>query len=196
MGLRYVVITSVDRDDMSDGGAAHFAACIHAIRALEQDIHIEILVPDFRNKLNAALEPLVAQAPDVFNHNMETVPELYPKVRPGARYQNSLSLLLRYKERMPNVPTKSGIMLGLGERPNQVLEVLHDLRRHRVDVLTLGQYLQPGPHHLPVQRYLPPEEFDLLRQQALEMGFTKVASGPLVRSSYHAEEQIRGDTVK
>ena len=190
MKLRYVVITSVDRDDLSDGGASHFAQCIQEIRARDSDIHIEILVPDFRNKLSVALPFLVDTAPDVFNHNLETVPALYSKVRPGARYQNSLSLLLRYKERMPHIPTKSGIMLGLGETREQVYEVLRDMRRHRVDMLTMGQYLQPSPHHLRVQRFVPPEEFEQMKSHALEIGFSKVASGPLVRSSYHAEEQL------
>lgn len=191
MGLRYVVITSVDRDDLADGGAMHFASCVRETRARNPGIHVEILVPDFRNRMEKAIPPLVAEAPDVFNHNLETVPELYRTVRPGARYRHSLSLLLRYKEAAPHVPTKSGLMLGLGERDDQVLQVLRDLRAHRVDMLTLGQYLQPGVHHLPVRRFVTPDEFEHWKTVALNLGFSRVASAPLVRSSYHAEEQAR-----
>lgn len=191
IGLRYVVITSVDRDDLPDGGADHFAQCVRAIRTSNPEVHIEILVPDFRNRMELAIPPLVAEPPDVFNHNLETVPELYKTVRPGARYQHSLSLLLRYKESMPDVPTKSGLMLGLGEEDEQVMRVLHDMRAHRIDMLTLGQYLQPSNHHLPVQRYVSPAEFEDWKERALALGFSQVASGPLVRSSYHAEEQAK-----
>lgn len=194
MGLRYVVITSVDRDDLCDGGGGHFAACIRAVRACNSGIRVEILVPDFRNKVDLALPPLITETPDVFNHNLETVPALYRKVRPGARYKESLSLLLRYKKQAPHISTKSGLMLGLGEQPEQVFEVLRDMRDHGVDMLTLGQYLQPSPHHLPVKRFVPPAEFEDMKERALAMGFVRVASGPLVRSSYHAEEQA-GDLV-
>lgn len=189
MGLRYVVITSVDRDDLPDGGATHFGSCVRAVRASNPGIHVEILVPDFRNKMRTAIPPLLTDEPDVFNHNLETVPALYRKVRPGARYEHSLSLLLHYKERAPHIRTKSGLMLGLGETQEQVLAVLRDMRRHQVNMLTLGQYLQPSRFHLPVQRFVPPAEFEQLKEHALALGFEQVASGPLVRSSYHAEHQ-------
>ncbi|KAF0099208.1 MAG: lipoic acid synthetase [bacterium] len=192
MGLKYVVITSVDRDDLRDGGAAHFAACIRAARAATPNTHIEILTPDFRGRLDIALDLLAADPPDVMNHNLETVPRLYKACRPGADYAHSLLLLKRFKARCPGVPTKSGIMLGLGETDAEVLEVLRDLRAHDVDMLTIGQYLQPSPHHLPVERFVPPEQFAEFARVALQMGFRNVASGPLVRSSYHADRQAAG----
>jgi lipoyl synthase len=190
MGLRYVVITSVDRDDLRDGGAGHFADCIREVRARCPGIRIEILTPDFRGRgrMERALELLASAPPDVFNHNVETVPELYREVRPGADYAWSLSLLQRFKAAHPDIPTKSGIMLGLGETWDQVLGTLNDLRRHAVDMVTIGQYLQPTSHHHPVLRYWTPDEFKALEEQGYAMGFTHVASGPLVRSSYHADE--------
>lgn len=189
MGLRYVVITSVDRDDLRDGGAQHFVDCIREARALSPKLKIEILTPDFRGKgrMDRALEILATNPPDVFNHNLETVPHLYPNVRPGADYQWSLELLKRFKAQHPDVPTKSGIMLGLGETMEQVLETLRDLRAHDVDMVTIGQYLQPTPHHHPVMRYWTPEEFKQLEVAGQALGFTHVASGPMVRSSYHAD---------
>jgi len=192
MGLKYVVITSVDRDDLRDGGAAHFVACIEETRRLNPSITIEILTPDFRGRVDAALEILGQAPPDVFNHNLETVPRLYRQARPGADYRNSLELLLRFKQRHPQVPTKSGLMLGLGEEIAEIEAVMHDLRAHRVEMLTLGQYLQPSAHHLPVQRYVTPQEFDALQVAGEKMGFTRVASGPMVRSSYHADAQAQG----
>jgi lipoic acid synthetase len=195
LGLRYVVITSVDRDDLRDGGAAHFAACIRAVRSAAPAIGIEILVPDFRGREDIALAALDAALPDVFNHNLETVPRLYQQARPGADYHGSLQLLQRFGERHPQVPTKSGLMLGLGEANDEIVAVLKDLRAHGCSHLTLGQYLQPSPHHLPVQRYVPPDEFKQLGDMARELGFTHVASGPMVRSSYQAEQQARGDEV-
>jgi lipoic acid synthetase len=189
MGLRYVVITSVDRDDLRDGGAAHFAECIRQARALSPQLKIEILTPDFRGKgrMERALAELAAAPPDVFNHNLETVRELYPNVRPGADYDWSLRLLQQFKREHPSVPTKSGIMLGLGETREQVEGALRDLRAHDVDMITIGQYLQPTPHHHPVLRYWTPDEFDSLREFGEALGFTHVASGPMVRSSYHAD---------
>ena len=189
MGLRYVVVTSVDRDDLRDGGAAHFAACIREVRAANPDIHIEILTPDFRGKgrMERALEVLAENPPDVFNHNLETVRDLYPNVRPGADYDWSLTLLQRFKAQHPSIPTKSGIMLGLGETAEQVHGALNDLRAHAVDMVTIGQYLQPTPHHHPVLRYWTPAEFDELADYGQRLGFQHVASGPLVRSSYHAD---------
>jgi lipoic acid synthetase len=189
MGLRYVVVTSVDRDDLRDGGAAHFAACIREVRAANPDIRIEILTPDFRGKgrMERALEVLAENPPDVFNHNLETVRELYPNVRPGADYDWSLTLLQRFKAQHPSIPTKSGIMLGLGETAEQVHGALNDLRAHAVDMVTIGQYLQPTPHHHPVLRYWTPAEFDELADYGQRLGFQHVASGPLVRSSYHAD---------
>lgn len=190
MKLRYVVITSVDRDDLRDGGAGHFARCIDEVRALNPGIRVEILVPDFRGKgrMERALAILRPSPPDVFNHNLETVEPLYRNVRPGADYQWSLTLLQRFKRQHPGIPTKSGIMLGLGETREQVEVVLEDLRRHDVDLITMGQYLQPTPHHHPVIKYWPPAEFDEMAETAYAMGFTHVASGPLVRSSYHADQ--------
>jgi lipoyl synthase len=189
MGLRYVVITSVDRDDLRDGGAGHFASCISEARALNPNLKIEILTPDFRGKgrMERALEILGQAPPDVFNHNLETVRELYPNVRPGADYDWSLELLRRFGAQHPDVPTKSGIMLGLGETLEQVVGALNDLRKHDVDMVTIGQYLQPTPHHHPVLRYWTPEEFAELESIGKRIGFTHVASGPLVRSSYHAD---------
>ena len=189
MGLRYVVITSVDRDDLRDGGAQHFVDCIREARALSPELKIEILTPDFRGKgrMDRALEILATNPPDVFNHNLETVRELYANVRPGADYDWSLQLLQRFKAQHPGVPTKSGIMLGLGEELEQVLGALRDLRAHDVDMVTIGQYLQPTPHHHPVMRYWTPDEFKALEVEGLAMGFSHVASGPMVRSSYHAD---------
>ena len=192
MGLRYVVVTSVDRDDLRDGGAAHFAACIAAIRAASPGIRIEILVPDFRGRVDRALEILAAEPPDVFNHNLETVPRLYRQSRPGADYRGSLELIRRFTRIRPETPAKSGLMLGLGETLDEVEAVMADLRAHGCDMLTLGQYLQPSVHHLPVARFVPPEEFDALAGRARAMGFREVASGPMVRSSYHADLQASG----
>lgn len=189
MKLRYVVITSVDRDDLPDGGAAHFAACIRETRALNPGIRIEILTPDFRGKgrVERALEALAGNPPDVFNHNLETVRRVYREVRPGADYDWSLRLLKQFKAEHPGVPTKSGIMLGLGETLDEVREALADLRAHDVDMITVGQYLQPSRHHHPVERYWTPDEFREIERIGMDMGFTHVASGPLVRSSYHAD---------
>ncbi|MBV8665212.1 MAG: lipoyl synthase [Burkholderiaceae bacterium] len=192
MGLKYVVITSVDRDDLRDGGAQHFADCIRATRASSPGITIEILTPDFRGRVDGALAILKETPPDVFNHNLETVPRLYKQARPGADYLHSLQLLQQFKALHPKVPTKSGLMLGLGETIEEVEQVMRDMRAHDIDMLTLGQYLQPSAHHLPVQRYVTPDEFDALRVKGEQMGFTHVASGPLVRSSYHADLQARG----
>jgi len=191
MGLRYVVITSVDRDDLRDGGAGHFVACIRAIRAHSPDIAIEVLVPDFRGRMQRALDILAESPPDVFNHNLETVPGLYRKVRPGSDYHWSLDLLRRFKARHPEVATKSGLMLGVGETIEEVEQVMRDLRAHDCDMLTLGQYLQPGKHHLPVERFVHPEEFDRLGELGNALGFSHVASGPMVRSSYHADKQAK-----
>ncbi|MFB2684515.1 MULTISPECIES: lipoyl synthase [Shewanella] len=196
MKLKYVVITSVDRDDLRDGGAQHFADCIREIRKLNPEIKIEILVPDFRGRIDAALDILSTEPPDVFNHNLETAPMHYRKARPGANYQWSLDLLKRFKERHPNVPTKSGLMMGLGETNEEIAQVLRDLREHKVEMLTLGQYLQPSKFHLPVERYVSPAEFDELKVLADELGFTHAACGPLVRSSYHADLQAQGKEVK
>jgi lipoic acid synthetase len=191
MGLRYVVVTSVDRDDLRDGGAAHFARCIRSIRTHNPQIRIEILVPDFRGRMEQALEIFRQSPPDVFNHNLETVPSLYRKVRPGSDYAWSLRLLRRFKALHPAVPTKSGLMLGVGETPAEVERVMRDLREHDCDMLTLGQYLQPSRHHLPVERYVHPEEFARLGELGYALGFSHVASGPMVRSSYHADRQAR-----
>ncbi|NJO18153.1 MAG: lipoyl synthase [Thioploca sp.] len=193
MQLNYVVITSVDRDDLRDGGASHFVACIQAIRANCPQTQIEILVPDFRGRMTVALEQLQQAPPNVFNHNLETVPRLYQSVRPGADYNWSLQLLKRFKEQNPLVPTKSGLMLGLGEQLEEILQVMADLRDHHCDRLTLGQYLQPSRYHLPVQHYRSPTEFEQLARLGREMGFKNIASGPLVRSSYHADKQAAGE---
>lgn len=192
MGLSYVVITSVDRDDLRDGGAGHFAACVQAARNAVPDIKIEILVPDFRGRKEAALSALAKHPTDVFNHNLETVPRLYKKCRPGASYEWSLELLAAHRERLPEVPTKSGLMLGLGETKEEVIEVMKDLRAHNVEMLTLGQYLQPSLDHLPVDRFVTPEEFDEYAEIGHDLGFSHVASGPMVRSSFHADEQAKG----
>ena len=192
LGLRHAVVTSVDRDDLRDGGAAHFAACIRAIRTASPGTRVEVLVPDFRGRLELALETLAEAPPDVFNHNLETVQRLYRAVRPGADYGHSLELLRRFGAAHPAVPTKSGLMLGLGETRAEVDAVLQDLRARGVTLLTLGQYLQPTRHHLPVTRYLEPAEFAELGELARGLGFRNAASGPLVRSSYHAEEQAGG----
>ena len=191
MQLKYVVITSVDRDDLKDGGAAHFVACIKAVRAASPHIKIEILVPDFRGRLDVALAILNNAPPDVMNHNLETVPRLYKQARPGSDYQNSLNLLKQFNEMYPHVPTKSGLMLGLGETDDEIIQVMQDLRAHGVSMLTLGQYLQPSIHHLPVMRYVDPAIFDQLKQKADAMGFNNTASGPMVRSSYHADAQAQ-----
>ena len=193
MGLHYVVITSVDRDDLRDGGAAHFAACIREIRQRHPGITIEILTPDFRGRMEVALDILAQATPDIFNHNLETIPRFYRQARPGSDYQYSLDLLKRFKERHPDIPTKSGLMLGLGETLEEIESVMQDLRTHHVEMLTLGQYLQPSAYHLPVRRYVTPEEFDHLRKVGDAMGFTHVASGPMVRSSYHADLQVKGE---
>jgi lipoic acid synthetase len=191
MKLRYVVVTSVDRDDLRDGGAGHFTRCITAIREHNPSTRIEVLVPDFRGRMDRALEILNSAPPDVFNHNLETVPGLYKKVRPGSDYAWSLNLLKRFKALHPNVPTKSGLMLGVGETIDEVEQVMRDLRAHDCDMLTLGQYLQPSKHHLPLVRYVRPDEFDALGELGYELGFTHVASGPMVRSSYHADQQAK-----
>ncbi len=195
MGLRYVVITSVDRDDLRDGGAGHFANCIRETRASSPNIEIEVLVPDFRGRMDIALDIMQETPPDVFNHNLETVPSLYRKVRPGSDYEWSLKLLKEYKARAPQVLTKSGLMLGIGEEIAEVEQVMEDLRRHDVDMLTLGQYLQPSKDHLKLERFVTPAEFDLLAEKGRAMGFKHVASGPMVRSSYHADKQAHGEKV-
>lgn len=192
MKLNYVVITSVDRDDLRDGGAQHFVDCIRETRALSPNIEIEVLVPDFRGRMDVALAIMETDVPDVFNHNLETVPRLYKESRPGSDYQWSLDLLEKYKERCPEVKTKSGIMLGLGETDEEVIEVMKDLRAHNVDMITLGQYLQPSKNHLPVSRFVTPDAFDELGEIAKSLGFKHVASGPMVRSSYHADQQAHG----
>ncbi|MDM1695068.1 lipoyl synthase [Thiopseudomonas alkaliphila] len=191
MKLKYVVITSVDRDDLRDGGAQHFADCIREIRALSPTIELETLVPDYRGRMDIALEITAATPPDVFNHNLETVPRLYKAARPGSDYAWSLNLLKRFKELVPNVPTKSGLMLGLGETDEEVIEVMRDMRAHNIDMLTLGQYLQPSRDHLAVQRFVHPDTFKWFAEEGLKMGFKNVAAGPLVRSSYHADEQAK-----
>ncbi|WP_341217711.1 lipoyl synthase [Neptunomonas phycophila] len=195
MGLRYVVITSVDRDDLRDGGAQHIANCISETRERAPTIQIETLVPDFRGRMEVALEILSATPPDVFNHNLETVPRLYKKVRPGADYQWSLDLLNGFKDRQPTIRTKSGLMVGVGETNEEIIEVMKDLREHQVDMITIGQYLQPSRNHLPVDRFVTPAEFDEFARIAKELGFSHVASGPLVRSSYHADLQAKGEKV-
>ncbi len=189
MDLKYVVITSVDRDDLRDGGAAHFDQCIEQIRQLTPDVKIEVLVPDFRGRHSQALDAMQNNPPDVFNHNLETVPNIYKKIRPGADYQVSLDLIKTYKIEHPQVTTKSGLMVGLGETNAEIEAVMFDLRQHHCDMLTLGQYLQPSREHLPVKRYVTPQQFDKWRVLGEKMGFSNVASGPMVRSSYHADLQ-------
>ncbi len=189
MGLRYVVITSVDRDDLRDGGAGHFADCIKVIRDQTPEIKIEILVPDFRGRMEKALTNLEPGLPDVFNHNLESIPRLYKQVRPGADYLWSLNLIRQFKQRHPQIPTKSGLMLGLGETLDEVRDVLRDLKEHGCDMITLGQYLQPSRYHLPVDRFVTPEEFDQLADFGKQLGFKNIASAPMVRSSYHADLQ-------
>ncbi|HEB27079.1 MAG TPA: lipoyl synthase [Porticoccus sp.] len=196
MQLRYVVITSVDRDDLRDGGAQHFADCIRESKLLSPNLQVEVLVPDFRGRMEPALNILTETPPDVFNHNMETIPRLYREARPGANYQWSLTLLQEYKRRNPNVPTKSGLMVGLGETKDELLRTLDDLREHDVDMITVGQYLQPSKNHLSVDRFVHPDEFAEYAEYGHSIGFTQVASGPLVRSSYHADKQAMGEEVK
>ena len=189
MQLNYVVVTSVDRDDLRDGGAQHFADCIRAVRELSPGTRIEILTPDFRGRLDRALAILAAAPPDVMNHNLETVPRLYKEARPGSDYAFSLNLLKRFKEFAPGVPTKSGLMVGLGETDEEILQVMRDMREHGIDMLTLGQYLAPSGHHLPVRRYVHPDTFKMFEAEAAKMGFSHAAVGALVRSSYHADKQ-------
>ncbi len=195
MKLKYVVITSVDRDDLRDGGAGHFAACIRAIRAASPATTMEILVPDFRGRLEIALDILAADPPDVMNHNLETVPRLYRQARPGADYAHSLRLLQEFRRRLPHIPTKSGLMVGLGETDDEILDVMRDLRAHDVEMLTIGQYLAPSGHHLAVTRYVHPDVFRMYADEAAKMGFSNCASAPLVRSSYHADLQAHGAGV-
>ncbi|MEH6616436.1 MAG: lipoyl synthase [Porticoccus sp.] len=196
MQLHYVVITSVDRDDLRDGGAQHFADCIRESKMLSPNLQVEILVPDFRGRMERALDILTETPPDVFNHNMETILRLYRKARPGANYQWSLKLLQEYKRRNPNVQTKSGLMVGLGETKDELLRTLDDLREHDVDMITVGQYLQPSKNHLPVDRFVHPDEFSEYAEYGHSIGFSQVASGPLVRSSYHADKQAMGEEIK
>jgi lipoic acid synthetase len=196
MKLKYVVITSVDRDDLRDGGAQHFVDCIAAIREHSPSTKIEVLVPDFRGRMDKALEILKQNPPDVFNHNLETIPRLYRECRPGANYQWSLDLLKKFKQQHHDIPTKSGLMMGMGEDKHEIAEVLQDLRAHDVEMLTLGQYLQPSKHHFPLKRYVHPDEFDELAVIAKDLGFSHAASGPMVRSSYHADKQAAGEEVK
>lgn len=195
MGLKYVVITSVDRDDLRDGGAQHFVDCIAEVRKQSPNTKIETLVPDFRGRMDRALEILAGSLPDVFNHNLETVPRLYKQARPGADYQWSLDLLKKHKALYPDVATKSGLMVGLGETNEEIIEVMKDLRAHDVDMLTIGQYLQPSKDHHPVKRFVTPKEFNELGKIAEELGFDNVASGPMVRSSYHADKQAAGEKI-
>ncbi|AAP96721.1 lipoyl synthase [[Haemophilus] ducreyi] len=196
MKLKYVVITSVDRDDLADRGAAHFAATVREIKALNPECKVEILVPDFRGRVEQAVAILKQNPPDVFNHNLENVPRLYREIRPGADYKWSLELLKIFKQEFPNIPTKSGLMVGLGETNEEILAVMQDLRDHGVTMLTVGQYLQPSRHHLRVERYVPPAEFEMFRSEAEKMGFEHAACGPFVRSSYHADLQAKGELVK
>jgi lipoic acid synthetase len=193
--LRYVVITSVDRDDLRDGGAQHFVDCIRAVREHSPVTHIEVLVPDFRGRLDRALEILTQAPPDVMNHNLETVPRLYKQARPGSDYANSLALLQQFKQRFPDVPTKSGLMVGLGETDDEILAVMRDMRAHGIDMLTIGQYLQPTRDHLPVARYVHPDTFAMFEREANAKGFRHAAVGALVRSSYHADQQAEGVLV-
>jgi lipoic acid synthetase len=193
--LKYVVITSVDRDDLRDGGAAHFVECIRQTRALSPQTRIEILTPDFRGRMDRALGILKAAPPDVMNHNLETIPRLYKEARPGSDYQFSLTLLQRFKDEVPGVPTKSGLMVGLGEADEEILQVMRDMRAHGIDMLTIGQYLAPSGHHLPVRRYVHPDTFKMFEREAYAMGFTHAAVGAMVRSSYHADQQAHAAGV-
>ena len=195
MKLKYVVITSVDRDDLRDGGAAHFAQCINQTRELSPHTQVEVLVPDFRGRLEIALDIFKNALPDVMNHNLETVPRLYKEARPGADYQHSLKLLKDFKAMYPQVTTKSGLMVGLGETDEEILEVMRDMRAHNIEMLTIGQYLAPSGHHIPVRRYVHPDVFKMFEQKAYEMGFTHAAVGAMVRSSYHADAQAHGAGV-
>ena len=195
MRLKYVVITSVDRDDLLDGGAAHFVECINEVRERSPITTIEVLVPDFRGRLEKALDIFAQGAPDVMNHNLETVPRLYKQSRPGADYMHSLKLLKEFKARHPNVPTKSGLMVGLGETDEEILQVMRDMREHDIEMLTIGQYLQPSEHHLPVRRYVHPDTFKMFEEEAYKMGFTHAAVGAMVRSSYHADQQAHAAGV-
>ena len=195
MKLKYVVITSVDRDDLRDGGAAHFAQCINQTRELSPHTQVEVLVPDFRGRLEIALDIFKNALPDVMNHNLETVPRLYKEARPGADYQHSLKLLKDFKAMYPQAITKSGLMVGLGETDEEILEVMRDLRAHNIEMLTIGQYLAPSGHHIPVRRYVHPDVFKMFEQKAYEMGFTHAAVGAMVRSSYHADAQAHGAGV-
>ena len=193
--LSYVVITSVDRDDLRDGGAGHFVDCIRETRALSPKTQIEVLVPDFRGRDDRALEILKAAPPDVMNHNLETVPRLYKEVRPGSDYQFSLQLLKKFKALFPDVPTKSGLMVGLGETDEEILQVMREMREHNIEMLTLGQYLAPSTSHLPVKRYVHPDTFKMFEEKAYEMGFKHAAVGAMVRSSYHADQQAHGASL-
>jgi lipoic acid synthetase len=190
--LKYVVITSVDRDDLRDGGAGHFVECIRKTRELSPGTQIEVLVPDFRGRDDRALEILKAAPPDVMNHNLETAPRLYKEARPGSDYAFSLNLLKKFKALFPHVPTKSGLMVGLGETDEEILEVMRDMRAHGINMLTIGQYLAPSGHHLPVRRYVHPDTFKMFEAEAYKMGFTHAAVGAMVRSSYHADQQAHG----
>jgi lipoyl synthase len=194
--LKYVVITSVDRDDLRDGGAAHFVECIEQTRKLSPQTRIEILTPDFRGRMDRALEILKAAPPDVMNHNLETIPRLYKEARPGSDYEYSLNLLKRFKEFAPNIPTKSGLMLGLGETDEEILQVMRDMRENHIDMITIGQYLAPSSHHLPVRRYVHPDIFKMFEAEARAMGFSHAAVGAMVRSSYHADEQAQAAGVE
>lgn len=196
LALKYVVITSVDRDDLRDGGAAHFVECIRRTREGSPQTRIEILTPDFRGRMDRALEILKAAPPDVMNHNLETTPRLYRQARPGSDYHHSLDLLRRFKKLAPQVPTKSGVMVGLGETDDEILQVMRDMREHEIDMLTIGQYLAPSSHHLPVRRYVHPDTFRMFEREAAAMGFTHAAVGPLVRSSYHADAQAEFAGIK
>lgn len=192
MRLNYVVITSVDRDDLRDGGAQHFVDCINEVRTRSPKTQVEVLVPDFRGRLERALDIFAAGLPDVMNHNLETIPRLYKQARPGADYKHSLKLLQDFKRMYPGIPTKSGIMVGLGENNDEILEVMRDMREHNIDMITIGQYLAPSGYHLPVERYMHPDEFAWLEEEAYKMGFSHAAVGAMVRSSYHADEQASG----
>jgi lipoic acid synthetase len=195
MHLKYIVITSVDRDDLKDGGASHFSNCLKAIREKSPHIKIEVLVPDFRGRMELALQEIAKEPPDVFNHNLETVPRLYKQARPGSDYAWSLKLLQTFKKQFPDIPTKSGLMLGLGETNDEIIEVMKDMRDHDIDMITLGQYLAPSKHHIRVERFVTPQEFNSLAETAKALGFKNIASGPLVRSSYHADKQAAGESV-